>query len=209
MVVWVTNPSAPSPEPRRVTYHVPAGTHRVWTQSAGRMRVQFEQPSPEYSLRRPEPCIWAIGGGKGGVGKSVLTSSLGIALANTGQRCAVVDVDLGGANLHTLLGVPRPARTLSHFVRGEVASLEEILCPTSVRNLSIVSGSSALLEMANVKHAHKEKLLRHVRKLDVDHVLLDLGAGSAFNVLDFFVAARRAVVVVIPEPTSFENAYAA
>jgi MinD-like ATPase involved in chromosome partitioning or flagellar assembly len=64
-----------------------------------------------------------------------------------------------------------------------------------------------MLEMANLKHAQKEKLLRHVRKLDVDHVILDLGAGSSYNVLDFFIAARRSVVVVIPEPTSIENAY--
>jgi len=152
------------------------------------------------------PRIWAVGGGKGGVGKSVVTSSLAAAIAGTGRRCALIDADLGGANLHTLLGVSRPRRTLSHFLTGEVDSLAELMVQTSVPNLWLVSGNQALLEMANPKHCQKEMLFRHIRGLDVDDVLLDLGAGSAFNVLDFFLLARRGLVVVTPEPTSIENA---
>ena len=152
------------------------------------------------------PRIWAVGGGKGGVGKSVVASSLAAAIAGTGRRCAVIDVDLGGANLHTLLGVSRPRRTLSHLLTGEVGSLAELMVQTSVPNLWLVSGDQALLEMANPKHSQKEMLLRHIRGLDVDDVLLDLGAGSAFNVLDFFLLARRRLVVVTPEPTAIENA---
>ena len=152
------------------------------------------------------PQIWAVGGGKGGVGKSVIASSLAAAIAGTGRRCVVIDVDLGGANLHTLLGVSRPLRTLSHLLTGEVASLAELMVPTSVPNLWLVSGNHALLDMANPKHSQKEKLFRHIRGLDVDDVVLDLGAGSAFNVLDFFLLARRGLVVVTPEPTAIENA---
>jgi len=152
------------------------------------------------------PQIWAVGGGKGGVGKSVVASSLAAAIAGTGRRCVVIDVDLGGANLHTLLGVSRPLRSLSHLLTGEVASLAELMVPTSVPNLWLVSGNHALLDMANPKHSQKEKLFRHIRGLDVDDVVLDLGAGSAFNVLDFFLLARRGLVVVTPEPTAIENA---
>ncbi len=147
-----------------------------------------------------------MGGGKGGVGKSVIASSLAAAIAGTGRRCAVIDVDLGGANLHTLLGVSRPRRTLSHLLTGEVGSLAELMVQTSVPNLWLVSGNQALLDMANPKHSQKEKLFRHIRGLDVDDVVLDLGAGSAFNVLDFFLLARRRLVVVTPEPTAIENA---
>jgi flagellar biosynthesis protein FlhG len=147
-----------------------------------------------------------VGGGKGGVGKSVVASSLAAAIAGTGRRCAVIDVDLGGANLHTLLGVSRPRRTLSHLLTGEVGSLAELMVQTSVPNLWLVSGDQALLEMANPKHSQKEMLFRHIRALDVDDVVLDLGAGSAFNVLDFFLLARRRLVVVTPEPTAIENA---
>jgi flagellar biosynthesis protein FlhG len=147
-----------------------------------------------------------VGGGKGGVGKSVVAASLAAAIAGTGRRCAVIDVDLGGANLHTLLGVSRPRHTLSHLLTGEVGSLAELMVQTSVPNLWLVSGNEALLEMANPKHSQKEMLFRHIRCLDVDDVLLDLGAGSTFNVLDFFLLARRGLVVTTPEPTAIENA---
>ena len=153
------------------------------------------------------PCIWAIGGGKGGVGKSMITANLSIALARRGRRVIVVDADLGAGNLHTILGIRKPHRTLSDFLNRDVTALADVLCETSVRNLSLVSGSRAFLDMANPKHSQKERLLRQLRALEADDLLLDLAAGSAYNVLDFFLEARRGIVVVIPEPTSLENAY--
>jgi flagellar biosynthesis protein FlhG len=152
------------------------------------------------------PRIWAVGGGKGGVGKSVVTSNLAAAMALSGRRCAVIDADLGGANLHTLLGVSRPRYSLSHLLTGDVASLAELMVQTPVPRLWLVSGNQALLEMANPGSGQKERLFRQIRGLDVDEVVLDLSAGSAFNVLDFFLLARRGLVVVTPEPTAIENA---
>jgi flagellar biosynthesis protein FlhG len=153
------------------------------------------------------PRIWAIGGGKGGVGKSVVTTNLAVSIARTGARVAMVDADLGGANLHTMVGVPSPKRNLSDFIARRVSSLAEIMTPTAIDNLWLVSGAKALLETANPNYGQKGKILRHIRKLDVDHVFLDLGAGTAFNVLDFFLVARKGVLVVVPEATSVENAY--
>lgn len=153
------------------------------------------------------PRVWAIGGGKGGVGKSVVAANLALAVARTGARVALVDADLGGANLHTLIGIPSPKRNLSDFIARRVASLNEILAPTPFDNLWLVSGAKALLETANPSFGQKTKILRHLASLDVDHVFLDLGAGTSFNVLDFFLAARRGVLVVVPEATSVENAY--
>jgi len=151
--------------------------------------------------------VWALGGGKGGVGKSVITANLGVALARRAQRVVVLDADLGGANLHTLLGMANPGVTLSDFITRRVPALTEVMVPTPVDNLWLISGAKAVLEMANPKHAQKLKLLRHIRHLDVDHVLLDLSAGSSFNILDFFIHANHGILVVVPEPTSIENAY--
>ncbi len=152
------------------------------------------------------PRIWAIGGGKGGVGKSVVSANLAVAMAGAGRRCAIIDLDLGGANLHTLLGVSRPRYSLSHLLAGDVSSLADLMVQTSIPNLWLVSGNQALLEMANPSHNQRELLVRQIRSLDVDDVVLDLGAGSAFTVLDFFVLARRGLIVVTPEPTAIENA---
>ena len=152
------------------------------------------------------PRILAVGGGKGGVGKSLVSANLAAALAAAGRRCVVIDADLGGANLHTLLGVSRPRYSLSHFLAGDVPSLADLLVQTSVPNLWLVSGNQALLEMANLGHGQKKRLVCQIRRLDVEDVVLDLGAGSAFNVLDFFLLARRGLVVATPEPTAIENA---
>lgn len=152
------------------------------------------------------PRILAVGGGKGGVGKSLVSANLAAALAAAGRRCVVVDADLGGANLHTLLGVSRPRYTLSHLLTGDVSDLAELLIQTSVPNLWLVSGNQALLELASLGFRQKERLVREIQRLDVDDVVLDLGAGSAFNVLDFFLLARRGLVVTTPEPTAIENA---
>jgi flagellar biosynthesis protein FlhG len=151
--------------------------------------------------------IVAIGGGKGGIGKSLLSANLGIALAQRGARVVLVDVDLGGANLHTCLGVPQPKVTLSDFIERRVEKLDQVLVATGQERLSLVSGAMDGLDAANPKHAQKVKLIRHLRTLDVDYVLLDLGAGTSFNVLDFFLVADTGVVVMLPEPTSIENAY--
>ncbi len=154
-----------------------------------------------------QPMIYAVGGGKGGVGKSVIAANLGAALALLGRRVVLFDADLGGANLHTFLGMSSPALGIGTFLSGKVGRLDEVAVDTSVESLRLISGAGAGLETANLKYAQKSKILRHLRKLDADEVILDIGAGSSFNVLDFFLAADQGILVLVPEPTSVENAY--
>ncbi|GBE14739.1 MAG TPA: MinD/ParA family protein [Proteobacteria bacterium] len=165
----------------------------------------FDTPPLDSHARGP--CIWAIGGGKGGVGKSVITANMAIHLARIGKRCVAMDADLGGANLHTVIGMPTPKRTLTDFLCRKVPNLTDIMTPTPIPNLWLISGSRALMEMANPKHTQKEKILRHLHNLDVDYILLDLGSGTTFNILDFFLVAQEGILVVLPEPTSVENVY--
>lgn len=169
--------------------------------------MSLENSTAPATANDAAPLIWSIGGGKGGVGKSVVTSSLAVALARAGKKCVVLDADLGGANLHTLFGIANPQSSLSEFFQRQTSSLEEILLPTSIPNLQLISGARPLLDMANPLHAQKQKILRQLMTLKVDYILLDLGAGSSFNVLDFFLTGSGQFVVVAPFPTSVENAY--
>ena len=153
------------------------------------------------------PCVWAVGGGKGGVGKSVVAANLAIAFAQRGERVALVDADFGGANLHTVLGMRAPERSLAHFLSCDVRQLADVLTPTPVPRLSLISGARCSLEAANLPHGQKLRLVRQLRSLPVDHVFVDLSAGSTYNALDLFLEADRALLVVVPEPTSIENAY--
>jgi flagellar biosynthesis protein FlhG len=148
-----------------------------------------------------------VGGGKGGIGKTLLSANLGIELARRGMSVVLVDCDLGGANLHTALGVEPARGTLSDFVLRKVKDLPEVLAPTGIPNLQVVSGALDTLDIANPLYQQKLRLLRAVQGLDVDVVLLDLGAGTSFNVLDFFLLADHGILTLVPEPTSVENAY--
>ena len=151
--------------------------------------------------------IWSIGGGKGGIGKSLLAASIGWQLARMGRRVVLVDADLGGANLHTCLGLPPPERTLSDFIQRRVHSIDEVLIDTQAPGLRVISGAADLLSAANIKHLQKVRVMNQVRALDVDVVLLDLGAGTSFNILDFFLLSDVSILAVVPEPTSIENGY--
>ena len=148
-----------------------------------------------------------MGGGKGGVGKSLVAASLGIELARRGSRVVLVDCDLGGANLHTCLGIDPPRRTLSDFVNHDVERIEDVLVATAIPNLSLVSGALDPLDAANPSHGQKMRFIRHLQSMEADFAILDLGAGTHKNTLDFFLLADHKVLVLAPEPGAVENAH--
>lgn len=151
--------------------------------------------------------VWAIGGGKGGVGKSLVSSSLSIALTNLGHRVIAIDLDLGGANLHTTLGIDIPKYTLSDFFSGRATTIESCIVPTPIPRLKLISGAQDSVGIAQLKLSDKIRLLQQISELNSDYVIIDLGAGSGENTLDFFLYADLGIVVLLPEPTSIENAY--
>jgi flagellar biosynthesis protein FlhG len=172
--------------------------------------------APAAPVRRPPPAarrakrearIVSVGGGKGGVGKSLVAASLGIELARRGSRVVLVDCDLGGANLHTCLGVAPPSRTLSDFVNRDVERIEEVAVDTGFPDVSLVSGALDRLDAANPNHGQKTRLIRHIQTMAADFIVLDLAAGTQKNTLDFFLLADHKIVVLVPEPSAVENAH--
>ena len=151
--------------------------------------------------------LLAIGGGKGGVGKTFVTVNLATALSRLGKRVVVVDVDLEGANLHTCLGVQTPQRSLADFVSEREEDLGKLLVDTPIPNLRLIAATHGNLADAQPSHLRRVRLLRALRQLDADVVLLDLGAGSHASVLDYFLVSDDGILVLQPEPTSVENAY--
>ncbi|HEY1101659.1 MAG TPA: P-loop NTPase, partial [Myxococcota bacterium] len=150
--------------------------------------------------------IVAVGGGKGGVGKTLVATNLALALARQQRRVLLVDADLGGANAHTVLGIAPPLVTLSDVISRK-AAIDDVAVGTPYPNLRFISGALDDIGAANPQHAQKMRLLRQLSHADTDVVVLDLGAGTSFNTLDFFLIAHLGVLVVLPEPTSIENAY--
>lgn len=151
--------------------------------------------------------IWAVGGGKGGIGKTLLTSNMAVYLSWINKRVVVVDLDLGGSNLHTSLGVEAPTQTLSDLILGKTDRIADLLQPTKTRNLQIISGAFDPVGITSLRHVQRTRLIRQLEEIDADFILLDLGAGTSSSTLDFFLAAHRKIILVTPEPTSIENAY--
>ncbi len=150
--------------------------------------------------------IWVIGGGKGGTGKSFLTSSMGMKLAQMGKRVTLIDADLGGANLHTFLKIKKPEYSLTDFFERKIP-LSDIIKDTDIPNLRFITGDIRSLDSTGIKYTQKLRLYRHIKSISADYVLIDLGAGSGPNTIDTFLIADKMIAVTMPEITAIENLY--
>lgn len=148
-----------------------------------------------------------IASGKGGVGKSCIAANLALALAGLGTRVKLLDADFGLANAHVLMGVNATA-SLRDAVLGGMA-LADIAQPV-VPRLELLAGGSATSEMLNLDPAMRLQLIRNLDALapTTDLLMVDAPAGASDNALSFVAAADRVLVVIVPEPTSFMDAYA-
>jgi flagellar biosynthesis protein FlhG len=160
-------------------------------------------PGKENSAKR----IITVGGGKGGVGKSIVASNLAVAIAETGARVVLVDCDLGAANQHVLFGIDRPRPGIQALLDRKIDSLDEALTPTRHPKLHLVAGTGASVGAANINHGEKQRIIRRIRALDADVILIDVGAGVSYNVLDFFEQGAQRLLVVTPQVTSIQTAY--
>ena len=151
--------------------------------------------------------ILPIASGKGGVGKSAISLNLSIALAQLGKKVILCDFDFGGANLHTMLGHKNNKPGLGHFINKLEDHLEPLIQETAVENLGFIAGDCLIPGTANMDFFSKRKILKELNQLDADYVILDLGAGSAYNTLDFFLVTYKSILVTTPEITSILNAY--
>lgn len=150
--------------------------------------------------------IWTIGGGKGGIGKSFIISSVGNYLAQKGKSVVLIDADLGGANLHTFLGVNKPKNSLTDFFDKKIP-IAEIIADTGIPNMRLLIGTVRSFAPSNIKYTQKLKFFRHIAKINADYILIDVGAGAHFNTIDTFLIADKMIVLIVPEIISVENMY--
>ena len=169
---------------------------------------QYDQASGLRQLRGlPFTKVISVTGGKGGVGKTNLTLGIAFAMAKQGKRVAVLDADLGLANVDVLLGL-KVGKNLSHVMQGE-CELKDILIkgPYGMHIIPAASGLKNMAELSTIEHAN---LIRSFATLaePIDVLLVDTAAGISNMVLSFSRAAQNVLVVVCDEPTSITDAYA-
>ncbi|MGQ9614928.1 MAG: P-loop NTPase [Spirochaetota bacterium] len=151
--------------------------------------------------------IIPIASGKGGVGKTVIAGNLAIETALNGKNTIVVDLDLGGSNLHTILGLRNTNQGIGNFFAGRDVKFENILVQTPYNNLRFIPGDVLVAGTADMQSSQINRLIDHILALEADYIFLDLGSGSGIRVLDFFLISNSGFVVITPQTTSILNAF--
>jgi len=148
----------------------------------------------------------AITSGKGGVGKSTISSNLAYLLAQKGLNVGIFDADIGLANLDIMFNVTIKKNIL-HVLKGE-ASVSEILIPIT-RNLILIPGESGDEILKYSDKALFDRFMEEAQVLDkLDIMIIDTGAGIGEHIQMFLKAADDVIVVTVPDPAAITDAYA-
>jgi flagellar biosynthesis protein FlhG len=151
--------------------------------------------------------IIPVAGGKGGVGKSVIAANMALSMSMFGKKTVLVDLDLGGSNLHTLLGMKNINPGIGNFVSGRSFSINELVCPTDWENLYFIPGDVLVYGLGELTKSVKSKIVKGLMDIDADYIIVDLGGGTNFTVVDFFLISNSGLIVTTPQTTSILNAY--
>ncbi len=148
----------------------------------------------------------AITSGKGGVGKSTISSNLAYVLSKQGLNVGIFDADIGLANLDVMFNV-KIKRNILHVLKGE-ASVSDILIPIT-RNLILIPGESGDEILKYSDMALFERFMEEAQVLDkLDVMIIDTGAGIGEHIQMFLNAADDVIVVTVPDPAAITDAYA-
>lgn len=150
----------------------------------------------------------SVGSGKGGTGKSTIVTNLAILIAKAGKKVCVVDLDVGGPDIHLLFGLFEPAYTLTDYLLREVEDMRDILHTfDSFHGVQMLAGTGNTLQTANMTFQEKQRLFRGLATIEADVILVDVGAGTSYHVLDFFMNSDIQICATLPEPTAIMDFY--
>ena len=149
--------------------------------------------------------IIAVTSGKGGVGKTNISTNMGIAYAKMGKNVIVIDADLGLANVNVMMNII-PKFNLYHVMKKQ-KKMSDIIIDTEY-GIKFVAGASGFSKIANMEEAERSDFIKELYTLaEADIIIIDTSAGVSKNVLSFVAAADEVVIVTTSEPTAITDAY--
>lgn len=162
----------------------------------------------ENKKKKTEKCsfrVITVSSGKGGVGKTNFVGNLAVVLQKKGFKVAILDGDLGMANVNILFGIN--TQNIVYDLLYEGKSIDEIITNTN-DGIKIIPGGSGIIELTEIDELKRSKLLEEFSKLkDVDILLIDNSAGVSKLMLSLIEIADDLIVITNPEPTSITDAY--
>ena len=152
--------------------------------------------------------VYAVGGGKGGVGKSTVSSGIAASLARTGRRVLLVDGDVTQGALHVYLGQKHAPVGIREYFGANRAKLKDYLTKFPNIPFDFLSAGQETLGMNRLPLQRIRRLVNNLKALDYDDIVLDLAAGSAPLTADLFSAADYRLLVTTPDPAAVLAAFA-
>jgi flagellar biosynthesis protein FlhG len=149
----------------------------------------------------------AVGGGRGGVGKSLVAVNLAVYFAQLGKAVVLVDADAGGSNLHAHFGL-RAGRVASDPSEGGVDATRAALAATSVPGLWLLPAAhDAVTPGFSLRAGRAMRWLSALKALPADYLIIDVGSGHGELAIDLMLAADVPIAVTVPEPPAVETTY--
>ncbi len=160
-----------------------------------------------HSISSSKTKIITITSGKGGVGKSTLTSNIAYLLAKQGKKVAIFDADMGLANLQVLFDI-KPKFSFYDYLDGN-CEIEDILSDTGVLNISLIAGKSGYQYASTRANMLFSNLVSKIVALDrFDILLIDTGAGLSSSVQEFLELTDNIVALTTTDPSALTDVYA-
>ena len=153
------------------------------------------------------PSIIPVAGGKGGIGKSIIAANIAVTIAKQGHDVVAMDLDLGASNLHAIFGIRNSEKNIMNFASHSDTTLDEMILDTQYPRTRLICGAPNFAGAADLPAKQKLRIIHNIETLNCDYIILDLGAGSSFNVTDFYLTGELGVIVLVPEITSLLDAY--
>jgi ATP-binding protein involved in chromosome partitioning len=157
--------------------------------------VPGENPFAHASTR-----VIAVASGKGGVGKSSVTTNLAIALARMGRSVAALDADVWGFSMPRMLGIEHPPELTD----------DEVILPPSAHGVRLISmgffvpEDQAVVWRGPMLHKALEQFLTDVRWDEPDYLVIDMppGTGDVSLSISQFLPRAEVVIVTTPQPAA-------
>ena len=131
-----------------------------------------------------------------------MCTNLAVGMALSGQKVVLMDGDFGASNLHALLGISHPPYGFQDLFTNSRLDPESLLIETGIDNLKFISSAGDNPGSANIDPERVQTIISFLKQLKAHTVILDLGPGTSFNVLDFFNIHDQCIVMSTPEVTS-------